>query len=424
LQKTTRNFIKKHHYMKHTLYAFSILIASVFGHNSTLPGNDGPLAITNMDVPDKGNAISWITGTLPVTGAPASQIIPNTSLNSLNVVKGGSPIYVSNNPEIFTGNGWLMQNARTDATRGGSLFTLGGTNVLYLFHINQSGSTKYIHILASNPNSSAITVTYKGSCYTNLTKPLTGAATGQSYFVAKDWLNNTLPINGTTGSIPQFTVREIFKTSMNNSNMVDGRFEVSATGPAIYYVVITSTGNLTDAINASQGSFAPGQYYTETSSAFGREAGIYATNTVTATNSITLPAVASYTGFCLNTSNKFAPVENQNSAALMTMAQASSQSYGNYGHYYKVTLNITNAGSTARNVKMYFASNVTGAATNATWNGPVKNNGAVFDIYTTLNNPKVQLSSWTINPGTFTNTLEFFVPGLITSNQQLIYQVN
>jgi hypothetical protein len=137
-----------------------------------------------------------------------------------------------------------------------------------------------------------------------------------------------------------------------------------------------------------------------------------------------LPATASYIGFSLNTSNKFFPVENQNSPALMRLAQAASQTYGNYGHYYKVTCNITNSGTTARNVKMYFASNVTGTGSSATWNGPVRNNGSVFNVYTTVSSPRQQLASWTVNPGTFVHTLEFYVPGLITTNQQIIYQVN
>jgi hypothetical protein len=420
--------------MKKTLTALSlaavVLCVACNKNNSLL---QPPLiAQDDLPMPSAGSVISWITGTLPATSAnPANLIVPNSGLCNLSVTKAGSPIYVSNNPEIYTGNGWLMQNARTDASRGGRKFPLKGSHVLYLFHINQSGGTRFMHVLASNPRPNAISVAYKGACYTNASKPLTGSGTGPCYAVAKDWLNHkaptsptALPINGNTGSFPQFGVRELFKIQMNSLNMVDGRFEVNASDSAIYYVVVTSTGNLTDAITASQGTFASGPYFPEVTNDFGREAGVYATNEVTATNNITLPASASYIGFSLNTTNKFFPVENQTSPALMTMSQAASQSYGNYGHYYRVVCNITNSGTTSRNVKMYFASNVTGTGSNATWNGPVRNNGTVFDVYTTLSNPRQQLASWTINPGTFVHTLEFFVPGLITTNQQIIYQVN
>lgn len=407
-----------------TTVCLAMLLFSACSKNNLL-SNTPSTSQDNIVGPSAGSVISWTTGTLPATSTdPANLIVPNSGLCNLTITKSGSPIYASNNPEIFTGNGWLMQNSRTDATRGGSRFPLKGPHILYLFHINKSGSTRFLHVLASNPRPNTISVAYKGSCYNNVTKPLTGAATGPSYSVAKDWLNNTLPISGNTGSFPQFNVRELFKIRLNDLNLVDGRFEVNASDSAIYYVVATSTGNLTDAINASQGSFAAGAYFPENANDFGREAGVYATHEVTATNNITLLATASYIGFSLNTSNKFFPVENQNSSALMTLAQAASQTYGNYGHYYKVTCNIINSGTTARNVKMYFASNVTGTGSSATWNGAVRNNGTVFDVYTTLSNPRQQLASWTVNPGTFVHTLEFYVPGLITTNQQIIYQVN
>ncbi|MFX9626908.1 hypothetical protein ABTU79_19940, partial [Acinetobacter baumannii] len=91
--------------------------------------------------------------------------------------------------EIFTGTGWLMQTSRTDPTRGGSTYALKDTNNAYLFHINQSGSTKYLHLIVTNPNAFNINVIGKGSYYTNAEKPLSGKGTGQSYWVSKDWLN-------------------------------------------------------------------------------------------------------------------------------------------------------------------------------------------------------------------------------------------
>ncbi len=390
-------------------------------------------------VRNAGATITWNTGTLPASSTnPANLIVPNNLLCNLGVVKGGSPIYVSNNPEVLTGiSGWLMQNARTDTGRGGRKYFLKGTNILYLFHINKTvrtsadNATRFLHVLVANPRPNSINVSYKGSCYTNASKPLTGLGTGPCYAVANDWLRSTgtttpLPINSTISNIPQFNVREIFKAQLNELNMIDGRFEVTASDSAVYYVVLTRTGNLTDAINASQGTFASGLYFEEIPSDFGREAGVYATHTVRATNNITLPSVASYIGFSLNTTNKFFPVENQTSDSLMVMKKAASKSYGNYGHYYNVTCNITNSGTTSRNVKFYFASNAVTAAdrNQVNWNGPVRSNGAFVPVYNTVTSPRQEMASWTVNPGTFVHTLEFYVPGLITSNQQLIYQVN
>ncbi len=373
------------------------------------------------------NTSAWTSGSLPITTDITQQILPTTSLLPLNVSYSGNKIFKCNNPEIVRGNGWLMQNARTDAGRGGATFALSGTNTAYLFHINKSGATKYIHLLVSNPNAAAITVSSKGSYYNNIEKPLSIKATGPSYFVAKDWLNNTLRQPQTTAtSIAQGTVKEIFKIVMNNNNLVDGRFEITTSGNAYYYTVITSTGNLADAINASQGSFAAGDYFTESANAYGREAGIYEFTQINADNSLTLPSLPSYMGFALNTANKFFPtLENQTTAALMTMSGAATKSYGNYGHRYSVKFNITNSSNSNKTLKLYFASNAINAAqTNATWNGPIKMNNAVIDVYTALNAPRQQLSTWTIQPGQFNVTLDFFVPGLITTNQQLIFETN
>jgi hypothetical protein len=369
----------------------------------------------------------WTAGALPVTTNPSQQVLPATQLKPLGVTLSGNKSYKSNNPEIFRGNGWLMQNSRTDATRGGSAYALSGTNTVYLFHINQSGATKYLHLLVTNPNAGSITVSSKGSYYTNAEKPLTGSATGQSYFVAKDWLNGTLRQPQTANTtLAQFGAKEIFKLQMNNSNMIDGRFEVTTSGGAYYYTVVTSNGSTTDAINASQASFAAGDYYTESTNTYGREAGVYAFSNVSADNDLVIPASASHIGFALNTSSKFSSsLENQVASSLMTMSGASSKTYGNYGHKYSVTFRLQNNNSVTKTVKLYFASNsVDATKSNATWNGPIKMNGSVVNVYTRLNAPRQQLSTWSVPPGLFNVTLEFYVPGLITANQQLIFETN
>jgi hypothetical protein len=358
---------------------------------------------------------NWTPGLLPATTDPAQMIVPNSALLPLGVTRGGSKIFKSNNPEIFRGNGWLMQTSRTDATRGGATHAMNGAHMAYLFHINKSGVTKWIHLLVTNPNASSITVSSKGSYYTNTEKPLTGAATGQSYFVSKDWLNNTLRQPQTMAtSIAQYQAKEIFKIQVNNNSMVDGLFEITTSGNSYYYTVITGTGNTSDAISASQGSFASGDYYTESA------------NAVSAENDLDIPATASHIGFALNTANKFFPaLEDQTAPSLMRMTGASAKTYGNYGHKYSVKFHLYNNNAVTKTVKLYFASNAVNASqSNATWNGPVKMNGSVINVYTRLNAPRQQLSTWNVPPGLFNVTLDFYVPGLITANQQLIFEVN
>jgi Protein of unknown function (DUF3370) len=371
------------------------------------------------------NSNEWRNGLMPVTSDVTKHILPDTSLKFLYPALSGTRSFVSNNPEIFTGNGWLMQNSRTDAARGGSSSPLTGPNTMYLFHINKATTSKYIHFMISNPGNANITYTGKGSYYTNSEKPLTGQATGQSYFVAKDWLNSTFRSNITTPvTIQPNKVSEVFKVKMNANNMVDARFEINTTGPAYYYTVVTSGGKLTDAVNATQGTYAAGTYLTESTNTFGREAGIYQRTDISANNVLELPATPSHIGFCLNTTAKFKQVEEQTSTAVMTLLNASSRSYGNYGNRYDVNFQIQNNTGATKTVKLYFASNVVDATkTNATWNGPVRlNNSAVIDIYTQLNNPRKLLATWTVPAGVFNADLDFYVPGLITTNQQLIFE--
>lgn len=318
-----------------------------------------------------------------------------------------------------------MQNSRTDATRGGSTTPLTGLNTMYLFHINKASVSRYIHFMISNPGTASITYTGKGSYYSNAEKPLTGQATGQSYFVAKDWLNNTMRKTIVTPvSILPNKVVEVFKLKMNASNMADARFEINTTGPAYYYTVVTSTGKLTDAINATQGTYAAGTYLTESANTFGCEAGIYDGTTISASNVLELPTTPAHIGFCLNTTAKFKQVEEQTTAAIMKLLGSSSRSYGNYGNKYNVHFQLQNNTGTNKTVKLYFASNAVDVTkTNGTWNGAVKlNNSAVIGIYTQLNNPRKLLATWTVPAGLFNTTLDFYVPGLITTNQQLIFE--
>ncbi len=59
-------------------------------------------------------------------GALLTPTLPIGSLKPLTGRPGGNPIWKSNNPEVINGNGWLMQNERSDANRGGSAFPLKG----------------------------------------------------------------------------------------------------------------------------------------------------------------------------------------------------------------------------------------------------------------------------------------------------------
>jgi hypothetical protein len=124
-------------------------------------------------------ASQWTAGAMPDTtgnGTPTTTnlkqlVIPNANLNPLTVTLGGPNLIVCNNPERFTGDGWLFQHSYTNATQGGVDYPLSGTTRIYMFHLN-----------FTNPGAAAVTYSFKERNYTNAAgdKPLTGAATGKA----------------------------------------------------------------------------------------------------------------------------------------------------------------------------------------------------------------------------------------------------
>jgi hypothetical protein len=411
------------------LFIFSVLSMCLFSctsENSITPEGEAVQAskATSKEVNSKNNLTvsDWTTGSL------TTSIVPLDKLKYLDGNLSGNPIWKSNNPEVVKGNGWLMQNARVDTSRGGSSNPLSGSFGVYLFHINKSNATKYLHVLVSNPQSSTVTIGGSGSVYTNNEKPLNGSGTGQSYFVSKDRLLNTPRTTFSNISINSFKVYEVYKTVLYNGNMVDGYFDITASNGVYVYTVVTSTGSIADAVAATQ-TAASGDIYTEGANAYGREAGIYSASGWTGATAINLTSGPAYMGLCLNTSSKFATngvfLQNQNAPFTYKLSGASGNTYGNYGHKYSLTLQLSNPNSTAKNVSLSFASNFL-ASTNSpsfTYNGPIILNGVVKNIYTTPTQPKQNLATWSIPANSnFNGTITFYVPGLITTGQQLILE--
>jgi hypothetical protein len=359
-------------------------------------------------IPESG----WTKGSL------LTPVVPISQLKSLTGSAGGNPIWKSNNPEPIDGNGWLMQNERTDSIRGGSAFPLSGLFNIYLFHINRTSSVRVLHVLVKNPNSTSITVTGKGSMLTNSTYPLGGKGTGQSFHVSQNWLLDTNLTPFSKAIAPGETV-EIDRAILNPKNMVDGRFEVNATDGVFVCTVITSDGSKNSAISVSQGSPAPGDIRSPGSDRLGREAGICNSSIWKGTTDIDLPPAPAYVGLCLNTISP----QNQTVAHVMHLSDCSAKTSGNYGHKYDVTLRLNNQSSTVRRVRLSFGSSANNPNLSRTYSGPVLVNGTQINIFTTPTDPKNELKIVTINPNCSVDIqLVFFVPGLITIPQQLILE--
>ena len=385
---------------------------------------------TGADVAWEGNTRTVIVSDQPCTtasdwqsGALNNDIVDPTLLQPLAIEIDSRKIWKSNNPETVDGDGWLMQSARSDAQRGGSAFPLSGCFDVYLFHINNSGSQKYVHLLASNPNDNTVTLTGKGSMYNNSEEPLVGSGGGLNYEVAYDFIYDT-PRSTFNTSIAPYSAKQL--VSIPLSSMIDGRYELCTSEGVYLYTVATSTGSANDAINLSQNAPAPGFIAQPDVDKFGREAGIYEGSGVKAVQVVELPLGPGHIGFNFNTTNKiYTYLQDQTSAAVMHLGDSSDRTHGNYGHRFEVTLNLQNPASVARTVTFSFASNLTGSGPSFTWNSPALLNGSLRNLYVTPQSPAQTLASYSVPAnGTRLITLELYVPGLITTNQQLILEVN
>ncbi len=364
----------------------------------------------------------WLNGLLLDT-----QKVADNNLVPMSLTLGGYKIFKSNNPEIFYGTGWLSQNARTHPTRGGQSSAVSGCTNVYYFHINRSGATAYLHLLASNPQSSAVTLSAKGSTYNNSQKPLGGVGTGQSYAVAKDWRAGSFGVNFSNRPVAPSTATEVSKIIVNPSNMVDGRFEVCASAGVYLYTVITTTGTTSDAISKSQGGPASGDIYSTGPNAYGREAGVYSASLASGLTNVVLPTVANkHIGFSYNTSSKFnAELQEQTAAFTSRLSDSADRTYGNYGHKFDNTFRLFNTTTLSRMVRLSFASSFTATSNTPsfTFSTPATINGVNFDVWTTPTRPKQVIGNYTIAAnGSIDLRLTMFIAGLGVANQQVIVE--
>jgi hypothetical protein len=362
-------------------------------------------------------------------GAPQGQVA-GADLRELPSSPSGPPIWVSNNPERFTSNGWLVLHSRTDPNRGGAADPLAGSFPAYLFHLNGSGAGKWLHLVASNPQAAAISVSAIGSIYTNGEHPLGGPGTGPSYRVAADWLTQQPAITIPTQVIAPGTGVVLLSKAVGPNQMIDGRFELEASAGVYLYAVITSSNDAAAAINASQGAPATGDIALPGPNAYGREAGLYEHGELIATLSATLPPGPGHLGFCFNTVAKFAwdgeLLQEQTAAARTIHSDSAERTWGNYGHHFVVEIDLQNPGPDSRTVRLAIASLFTANTDQPsfTWSAPMRvgpvDDAQVVQSWTTPTKPVDELGSWVIaGEAELKLRVEAYVPGLITAGQQL-----
>ncbi|MGN9809946.1 DUF3370 family protein [Micromonospora sp. BQ11] len=388
---------------------------------------------------------TWRTGAAP----GPSRTVPLDQLQQLPGGLSGPQIAVSNNPENVTGNGWLMLHSRSTA-RGGRAYAVTGDVPLYLYHQNGTSTTRYLHVLISNPSTTAIQVSGVGSMYTNDQVPLdpdpaARCGGGPSHRVARDWLDIEKDWQSPRANIrfgiltvqPGKAVQAVV-ARMNPANLIDGRIRITVVGGSAYlYTVMTSDGSASTAISYSQNNnaAAPGNIQRENPSVDepGRMAGIYA-NSVWSTNSaaqIAVPAAPAYAGYGIDTITYNRPELDQSAPGVAVLSDGATRSYGNYGFRYRVSFAFNNPSSGTRTIRLSFGHGLSRSTDNGetTWNGPVQVTdrlGTRTDVLCTrptAPRDPTALGTWALAPGaTETVSIELFVPGLIYSQAELILE--
>ena len=326
-----------------------------------------------------GRAALWTLGALSGALAPAEALQP------LPGGLSGVPIWVSNNPETVRGAGWLMQSSRTDSTRGGERVPLTEA-VAYLFHTNGTGQPRWLQLVATNPQSSAVTVESRGVIRTNQQHPLSGPASGPSYAVAEAWLRGeldpavSLTLAPSTGGV-------LASASLPAGSMVDGRYAVSASAGILLYTVLTTSASAEEAINATQGAAAAGDLAYAGPDTYGREAGVYAASVWEGAAQLALPEEEAWLAFALNTDSKFAwqgvTLPEMTAEAVMHLSDSAPRTWGCYGHRLELTLELSNPGPTPRTVEVTLGSHYTSTedVPSFTWSAPVRVDGEVVSTW-------------------------------------------
>ncbi|MFB7652981.1 MULTISPECIES: DUF3370 family protein [unclassified Streptomyces] len=373
----------------------------------------------------------------PGTPAAPGPTVPREALLPLPGAMTGPEMVVSNNPETVTGAGWLTQHSRAGAARGGRARPLSGTFPLYLYHQNDTGGQAYLHVLISNPQASPVTVSMRGAAWTNADKPLvqdpaSRAGTGPCHATSLDWLTGATRTYLGTTSVAAGRAVQAARIPMTGT-ILDGRFEITASGGVYVYTVVTTDGSATTAINLSQtdSAWARGNIASQTATTYGRESGVYA-GSQWRTGRVTIEAgpPGSHLGLAVNTTQRQVATLDQTAPATAALTDSSQRSWGNYGARYDIDLALRNTGSTARTVDLTFGSNVTGTqdVPGNTWNGAVavREDGGprrTQTVYVRPTVPRDLIGRYVLAAGQErTVALEFYVPGLITAGSQLLLE--
>ncbi len=384
------------------------------------PSDARPSDARPSDAPtDAAPAARWIPGAAPERaprgGSPEQTDLPGGG--------EGPPVFTSNNPEIFTGPGFLYEVARASPTRGGESFPLSGRFGVYLHHVNRAGRPLSLVLLVTNPGTADVVVRAHGSGYNQTEAGGLGLGRGPDYRVALEWLTaapaTTVP---DTALAPQRPLA-LWTKPVADGAEVDGRFEVFASAPVFVYLVVTESGDLNEAVTLSRVE-APGEIRSPGTPPppFGREAGVYAHDTWRGTLALEVPAAPAHVSYPIDTATGSGHRQVQAFPALSRFADSSAEAVGMYGDVFDLALTLRATGP--RRVRVWFAGDVAASsALSFQWNGPVRVDGQVSPLIVTPAAPRTMLAELALPAGSpRTVHLELPVPGLISISAALMIE--
>jgi hypothetical protein len=277
---------------------------------------------------DAGSA-PWLPGPLTLNPLP-----PRSEQRALPGAGQGDPVWTSNNPEVFQGDGLLFGTGRASPARGGARLALARFGV-YLHHINQSGGPRFVSLIVTNPNAAAVTVSARGSGYNQTETGGLGLGASPDFRVSDEWIQSrpttVIPASSVAPSRPLL----IWQKSVNNNAEIDGRFAIEASAPVLAYLVVTSTADLNEVVRWSV-TDAPGIIARSgrPPPPFGREAGVYEFDTWRGSIRADVPAAPTRAriGWMVNTATGSGHPQVQAFRALMNYDDSAQEAVGMYGN--------------------------------------------------------------------------------------------
>ncbi len=379
-------------------------------------------------------AVVWTVGKLvtPIVPIINQQVLATWTLT-------GNSLLESNNPERIDSVGWLYQHQYTDIKRGGNKATLQGNFRLYISHINGQKIPGYLQIIVTNPHTTPLTITFKGSVLTSREAGDSRGVLGKSnyYKVSETALSALSDLSPTrTKSIaPGKTVLLSLKR-LNPKTSVDGLLQVHSTQGVFVTVLATKTPYVEEGVRLlANRQPATGNIKSPTSRTFGTGAGIYPTWGLLATPTLTLPPTIAHLGLSINYADYELNPTNLNvqtslcqrntANKTLCLIDSSVRSNGNYGREHNIRLKVVNPTTAPQTVRVWFASNAIMADRTLLYNGAISFNDVIQPVVTTPTRPRQELTSIPLlvaPQSTLTIPLRFFIPGLSSAGQALIIE--